>query len=97
MRSTISVHQRENFYLILKEAVTNIAKHSTATQATIDIRNGKETLEIIVADNGKGWEEGSPAGGHGLRNMKMRAERLGGTLHIEHDGGTRVVLTAPPL
>ncbi len=97
VRKSIAVEKRENLYLICKEAINNIAKHADATRATIDFRNGAELLTIVIADNGKGWDEVDTSGGHGLRNMRMRAERLGGTLRIEHNEGTRVILEVKPL
>ncbi len=59
-----------------------------------------ERFELIVADNGKGISttekpEGSTKRGHGLRNMKKRAEEIGGELTIESEigKGTTVVLS----
>jgi ligand-binding sensor domain-containing protein/signal transduction histidine kinase len=96
VHKSIAVEKRENLYLICKEAINNIAKHAQATQATINFRNGPELLTIVVADNGKGWGEVETSGGHGLRNMRMRAVRLGGSLRIEHHQGSRVILEVQP-
>lgn len=71
----IDTHRKHNVYLIFKEAIHNIAKHSNAT--TVDIRfediGGK--LVMSIQDNGRKQDKSS-APGQGLNNMKMRADRI---------------------
>ncbi|MGZ3588324.1 MAG: ATP-binding protein [Candidatus Limnocylindrales bacterium] len=55
-------------------------------------------MTLVIADDGVGIKPGGAALGHqGLRNMRTRAERLGGTLdiHSEPDVGTRIVVHVP--
>lgn len=83
---------RQNVYLIFKEALHNIVKHSNARDVRISALRDNGRLRLTVADNG----EGIPADhrqGHGLRNMRMRAERIGGRLSIDHRQGTTVELS----
>jgi ligand-binding sensor domain-containing protein/two-component sensor histidine kinase len=89
----ISVAVRENLYLVFKEAINNIAKHASATNVQVVLRNDSDKFTMIIADDGKGWEGNERPSGHGIKNMKMRAARLGGTLEFVRDEGTRVVLT----
>jgi signal transduction histidine kinase len=89
----ISVAVRENLFLVFKEAINNIAKHASATNAHVVLRNDSDKFTMIIADDGKGWEGNERPSGHGIKNMKMRAARLGGTLEFVRDEGTRVVLT----
>ncbi len=93
MKKKISVDVRQNIYLIFKEAINNVAKHANASSVRVVIRNDTDKFTMAIADNGKGWEGKERPTGHGTKNMKMRAERLGGTVEFVGDEGTRVVLT----
>jgi two-component system NarL family sensor kinase len=70
-------------FRIIQEAIQNIIKHAQATAVSIFLHYTTLQLEIIVADNGKGFNENSPKG-QGLTNMKARAELLGGSFQILH-------------
>ena len=85
---------RQNIYLIFKEAVNNAAKHSCATKVNINMTNGDGKFKLEINDNGKGIELNEKSSGfHGLQNMKLRAERIGGELKTENNNGTRIILT----
>jgi len=85
--------QRQHLYLILKEAVNNVAKYSGCTNATITIHYEGSYLTMEVTDNGKGFDTGKQQTGNGLRNMKRRADMLHGELKIESNNrGTTVFL-----
>ena len=88
---------RRQVYLIFKESVNNIARHSRATEAHISLRVVERHLALEVSDNGCGFERRDRDDGNGLRSMKLRAIRLGGELQVRSDGGqgTTVVLRAP--
>jgi signal transduction histidine kinase len=82
---------------VLREALTNVGKHAEATQVVVTIAAGDE-LRLVVADDGIGVSaaaEGS--GGLGLKNMRQRAERLGGGMEIgtSREGGTRLTWHVP--
>lgn len=93
VKKKVPVDVRENLYLIFKEAVNNIAKHAGAGSVNVVLRNDTDAFRMIVVDDGKGWEGHARPSGHGTKNMKMRAERLGGVIEFVRDEGTRVVLT----
>ena len=65
-------------YRIVMEALTNVAKHSGATQATVALRAGDDCLTVSVSDNGNAGGEWVP--GIGLTSMRERASELGGTV-----------------
>jgi signal transduction histidine kinase len=91
----IPVDVRQNVYLIFKEAVANIARHSNAQNVHISLTNTADKFTMTIADNGKGFAEcdaNAKRTGHGLRNMQMRAARIGGTMEIIHENGVNVVL-----
>jgi ligand-binding sensor domain-containing protein/two-component sensor histidine kinase len=91
---------RRHLFLLLKEAVHNVARHARASAASLRLELVRGTLVAEVQDNGRGFDTGgtgAPPSGHGLENMRMRAARLGAGLQVDSSpgGGTRVVLTVP--
>ncbi|HYR27179.1 MAG TPA: two-component regulator propeller domain-containing protein, partial [Thermoanaerobaculia bacterium] len=94
--------RRREVYLILKEALTNAARHSEARKVAVTAHVDDRRLHIAVEDDGKGFRAEDAAvpredGGRGLPNMTARAERAGGRLVVgSRPGvGTRVELTIP--
>ena len=96
---------RREVYLMFKECVNNLAKHSDATKADLSILIEGNNLCVCIKDNGKGFHvqifdehtthEGF--GGNGLFNLKRRAENLGGKFQVESEigKGTEVLLKIP--
>jgi signal transduction histidine kinase len=81
---------------ILQEALTNILKHAQASTVTVAVGTEKSTLSISISDDGVGAETTLATPGHGLINMRQRAEKLGGTLQLTTDDpGTTIRLTVP--
>ncbi|CAG4921189.1 MULTISPECIES: GAF domain-containing sensor histidine kinase [Acidithrix] len=66
---------------VLREAISNIAKHSRASQVQISI-SASNQLVIVVEDNGVGLDPSGSAASKGLKNMAARAFELGGTLEL---------------
>ena len=82
--------------MCLKEAVTNIVKHSKATICRIHFYQSDDEFKITIQDNGVGFEWANRLdGGNGLRGMQERIEFLNGTIEIESDGGTTVIIQIP--
>lgn len=94
--SSLSLNRRKELYLIFKEAVNNLARHSRASNAWIRISSKSNFLELVVADNGIGLNR-ARAEGNGLRNMAERANRLAAQLQVNSRpaGGTIVTLILP--
>jgi two-component system nitrate/nitrite sensor histidine kinase NarX len=83
---------------IVAEALANAAKHSGAPEVSVRIIAGLEDLRIEVEDRGNGAVAAADDDMHfGLRLMRGRAERIGGTIEIESKpgSGTRVVAVLP--
>ncbi|MBN8922407.1 MAG: hypothetical protein BGP10_12120 [Rhodanobacter sp. 68-29] len=80
--------------LVLREAVTNIARHAQATQARLALTVEGERLRLQVEDNGRG---GVGACGNGLAGMRERVQAMGGTMHIDSPPrqGTRLCIEVP--
>lgn len=87
-------------FRIMQEAVTNALKHSGGDRIEIMVTDGADgDVRIEIGDNGAGLAGGdTPAsgGGHGLGNMRGRAEAVGGTIRFDDAApGLRVVLALP--
>jgi signal transduction histidine kinase len=77
----------EELVATLREALSNVARHASATAVDVEVTVGAGELVARVCDDGVGLADGSHASGHGLRNMAARAARLGGTFELV-DGPT---------
>ncbi len=67
---------------IIQEALTNILKHARATLVQVHILGKGDTLHIRIEDDGVGMDGDGAGPGHGLRNMRRRAQLLGASLEI---------------
>jgi signal transduction histidine kinase len=85
----------EEVLAVLREALTNVGKHANASQVVITVAAADE-VRVIVADDGDGMA-GVRGDGLGLKNMRHRAERLGGGMEIgtSREGGTRLTWHVP--
>jgi signal transduction histidine kinase len=74
---------RHNVFLAIKEAFTNILKHSRATEVSLRITLKSSQVWVEIEDNGKGFSASQPSqGGNGLNNMKTRLEECGGQIEM---------------
>jgi two-component system, NarL family, sensor histidine kinase DesK len=80
--------------MCLKEAVTNIVKHSNANICTVVIQQTPSEVSIIVKDDGTGIAIPTVKG-NGLRGMKERLEFVNGSLEIENTDGTILTIRVP--
>jgi len=70
-------------YRIIQEALTNAVKHAGASRVTVEARERDGALHLRVADDGRGFDPGTPAAGFGLAGMRERVLLLGGTLEVD--------------
>ena len=77
---------RQNLYLIFKECITNILKHSDATLVVIKLQNDKGINLLEITDNGTPRVKFSEAG-LGLTNIKMRANQINANLIVRTEKG----------
>ena len=93
----LELGRRHDFFMIFKEAVNNLAKYSACTTAAIQIAVRKNNLQLLIADNGRGFEQQQFSDGNGLENMQQRAAALSGVLsiHSEPNKGTTIELNMP--
>ena len=86
---------RHNIFLVVKEALTNAFKHAGAKEVRIQAKASVNSLEIVVQDDGRGFNPGSQAHEgkqQGLGNMRRRAEAMGGNLTIDTASGKGTVV-----
>ncbi|WP_127579448.1 sensor histidine kinase [Paenibacillus koleovorans] len=82
--------------MCLKEAVTNLVKHSSATECTVSMEPTPTEFVLRVRDNGVGMSHPSlGAKGHGLQGMKERLEFVNGSMEIVSRVGTMIVFRVP--
>ncbi|MCL5429400.1 MAG: sensor histidine kinase [Chloroflexi bacterium] len=82
---------------ILNEALSNAIRHAGARHVRVQASRPDNRLELVIEDDGRGFDKQNDARGFGLRNIQDRARLLDGTLHIQSQPGTgtKIVLSAP--
>ncbi|WP_316014510.1 cache domain-containing protein [Roseobacter sp. HKCCA0434] len=98
LRNSLTAEGKTAMFRIAQEALTNIERHSGATEVDIEIRPHRRGAAMTITDNGHGFQRGGRASpGIGLRNMAERIEHLGGTFNIRSSSnGTRIDADLPP-
>ena len=92
----LSAITRSLLFSICHNALTNAFRHSGARSVTIFLNFDEDDLCLSVSDDGAGLPEDYAARGHGFRNMRADAARLGGALHVESDGDGATVSCVVP-
>jgi len=82
--------------MCLKEAVTNIVKHSGATKCEIAFHQNFKEVHLVVRDNGQGISRKQALkSGNGLKGMHERLEFINGSFKIENENGTTLTISIP--
>jgi two-component system, sensor histidine kinase LadS len=92
---TLSPGQALNMFRIVQEACQNTLKHAQASHIEVNIACKNNILDIIIRDNGKGFDpsvSGALEGHYGLKNMQFRATEIGGSMTIEAEDGKGTVI-----
>ncbi|HET8886049.1 MAG TPA: tetratricopeptide repeat protein [Salinimicrobium sp.] len=78
------------------ELLSNVLKHSDASEATLQLLIDSEQVQLIVEDNGKGYNTKTEKKGMGINNIYSRADRWNGEVHISSStAGTTSIITVP--
>jgi signal transduction histidine kinase len=94
----IPAEVRHQLFLAFREALNNAIKHAAASEMQIELAASPTQFQIIVADNGIGFDPLLPhVNGNGLSNMRQRLETIGGTFELSSHRarGTVIKLTIP--
>ncbi len=81
-------------FRVLQESLTNVAKHSNATQVEVTLERLAGEVVLTVGDNGQGFATGAPRkpGSHGLTGLRERAALLDGSVSIDSAPGRGTVI-----
>ncbi|MBE9061522.1 sensor histidine kinase [cf. Phormidesmis sp. LEGE 11477] len=84
-------------YLMAKEGLVNIQKHAKATKASLSITAADGQIELILIDDGCGFESSSSVSGYGLQGIRERSQLLGGKMdiHSQPGKGTQLRVIVP--
>jgi len=93
----LSLEIEAALYRIVQEALSNIARHSSASSADVSLVYGSDAVTLTISDDGSGFDINEKHSGMGLHSMYERAESLGGDFIIESvlGDGTRLSVTLP--
>lgn len=95
-RLPVTAETRHNLYLVVKETLNNIARHSRATEVRFRVNTSGNSASIVIEDNGQGFRNGeADAFADGVRNMRQRMEEIGGQFRVDSTTGkgTRIELS----
>lgn len=82
-------------YRITQEALTNVIRHANPTQVTVSLLSEVDTVNLLIDDDGSGFDPNSVERGWGINIMRERSEAIGGVFKIDSmpEKGTRVSIT----
>jgi signal transduction histidine kinase len=78
---------RRELFLIFKESINNVVRHSECSEAGIEMKLGEACLEYSIHDNGCGFDPEGTSEGHGLASMRSRAQGIGAAFELESASG----------
>jgi ligand-binding sensor domain-containing protein/signal transduction histidine kinase len=93
----LELETEQAIYRIIQESLANIARHSRATHVDVSLVYHPDGVEVIIADNGRGFDVNQKVRGMGLRSIRDRVGTIRGSLQIQSEPGqgTRVLIQLP--
>jgi signal transduction histidine kinase len=88
------IDHRQCLLAVIREALSNVIRHSDATELTLTLKEHPAFYQLAIADNGR-VRPAQNTDGLGLRSMEERVSLLGGRLHITRDKGFTLFITLP--
>ena len=84
-------------YRIIQEALANVARHSKAKRVDVSLVYNMDSLQVLIADDGRGFDMNQKAKGMGFRSMRERIGSIRGTIQIQSapGQGTRLIAQLP--
>ncbi|MGI8746383.1 MAG: sensor histidine kinase [Bryobacteraceae bacterium] len=83
----IGANVRRQVYLIFKEGIHNVVRHSGAGSVAVEFDRVQDSLRLQLSDDGKGFDPAAGYDGHGLINIRKRAAALGASLELQSAPG----------
>lgn len=94
IETNIEKNIKHCFITVTKEALSNIIKHSNATEVSITIREHPALYQLVIQDNGSSFSYNSE-NGIGIKNINDRVVSVGGNINIGNDKGFRIFISIP--
>ena len=95
----LEAQKRHELFLVFKEALNNVIKHAGASEVRISLQSLRDSIQILIEDNGRGFQpsDAATSKGNGLANMRSRLQHVGGRVevHSEPGKGTRIEILLP--
>ena len=88
------MEQKLHLFRIIQEQVNNILKHAHASRVLISLSKSCNNIQLVIKDNGVGFDVKSSRKGIGISNIIQRVKALNGHFHIvsEKNSGTAVII-----
>ncbi|MBI1806968.1 MAG: hypothetical protein HYR76_07955 [Ignavibacteria bacterium] len=93
LRDRVSIEFKRNIFLIFKESLNNIVRHSSATEVAIEVKQSQGMFTMQIRDNGRGFDIDEAVTGSGLANLRRRAGLIDGKLDITSNAGKGTTIT----
>jgi signal transduction histidine kinase len=94
-RERLAAETESTIYRVVQEALTNVSKHACAEHVRVEVARANGSVEVLVEDDGHGFDPRAATCGLGLVGMRERVELTGGRLEISSGSGTRVRAKLP--
>jgi len=93
----LALKVEQAIYRVIQESLANVARHSRASRVEVNLAYRPDCLEVVVADDGRGFDVHSSLSGLGLRSIRERIESVAGQVKFESTAGhgARVVVHVP--
>jgi two-component system, NarL family, sensor histidine kinase LiaS len=90
---SLSVNEEQTLFRVIQEALSNIARHSHAANAIVELIQVDSDILLCIADTGQGFDTNLVPMGVGLHSMRERLMQIGGTFHLlsGKDVGTQII------
>ena len=94
---SLPLETEQAIYRIIQEALANVARHSKAKRVDVSLVYNVDSLQVLVADDGRGFDMNQKAKGMGFRSMRERISSIRGTIQIQSapGQGTRLIVQLP--
>jgi ligand-binding sensor domain-containing protein/signal transduction histidine kinase len=89
----LSMNERRNIFLIFKEALHNLVRHSRCYSTNIELISEGNMLTLRIADDGIGMDLSNRGNGNGLKNLRKRSDAIGANLTVDSDTGKGTTIT----
>jgi ligand-binding sensor domain-containing protein/signal transduction histidine kinase len=93
----LPLETEQAIYRIIQEALANISRHSNAKRVDVSLVYNPDSLQVLIADDGRGFDMNQKAKGMGFRSMRDRISSIRGTFQVQSapGQGTRVIVQLP--